>query len=140
MIQTLMLFLFIPLLAHAGWSEKAKTYLPKTVQSIIVQKTDRDTARKMLGKPDLVKGEKEYWAIDGFKYALELSFSNKKVSSVHYNFSPARFSVEELKGSIDPKLLKASPSSPHTTLVYEDKEGKMEVDLSTGKVESVRFP
>lgn len=125
--------------AFAGWAQKAKSHLPPKVQALELGKSDREAARKALGKPDLVRGDKEYWIIDGFKYALELTYKNNKLSSLHYNFSRNGFPVETLKGDFDPKLLKASPTAPHTSLMYEDKEGKIEVEMATGKVESLRF-
>lgn len=138
-MRILFLFFFISFTAHAEWASKVRQHLPLKVSSIIVGKTDREGARKLLGNPALIKGGKEYWIFDDFKYALELTYQGNKVSSLHYNFSKNKFSIEDLKKEIDPKLLKTSPSSPHTSLVYEDKEGKMEVELATGKVESVRF-
>lgn len=125
--------------SFAGWQEKVKPHLPTKVSSLVIGKTDRESARKSLGKPDLVRGEKEYWIVDGFKYALELSFADNKLKTLHYNFPKKNLKVEDLKSEIDPKLIKSSPNSPHTTMVYEDKEGKMEIELSTGKIESVRF-
>ena len=125
--------------SFAGWQEKVKPHLPAKVSSLVIGKTDRETARKTLGKPDLVRGDKEYWIIDGFKYAVELSFADNKLKTLHFNFPKKNLSVESLKSEIDPKLLKSSQNSPHTTMVYEDKEGKLEIELSTGKIESVRF-
>ncbi len=123
----------------AGWSEKAKTHLPKDLRALELGKTNRESARKTLGKPDLVRGDKEYWVREGFKYAVELTYKDNKLATLHYNFPKKDFSLEDLKADIDPKLLKSSSTAPHTSLVYEDKEGKLEVDLSSGKVESVRF-
>lgn len=140
-MKVCVLFLFlISLPALGGWSQKARSFLPKKVALIEPGKTDREGARKLLGKPDLVKGGKEYWVVDGFKFAVELSYQENKVSSLHYNFPEKKFGLEALKGGVDPKLLKRSPVSPHTSLVYEDAEGKMEVELTSGQVESVRFP
>ena len=135
----ILLSVLISFHTFAGWTEKAKSHLPPKVQTLELGKSDRDSARKALGKPDLVRGDKEYWIIDGFKYALELTYKNNKLATLHYNFSRNGFPVEKLKGEFDPKLLKASTSSPHTSLMYEDKQGKMEVEMATGKVESVRF-
>ncbi len=135
----IVLSLLISSSVFAGWSEKAKAHLPKDLRTLELGKTNRDSARKSLGKPDLVRGDKEYWIRDGFKYAVELTYKDNKLSSLHYNFTKKDFPLEELKADIDPKQLKSSPTAPHTTLVYQDKEGKLEVELSTGKVESVRF-
>lgn len=137
------ILLMLMLISHAeasGWSRKVRTHLPEKVTKIETGKTDRTTARKILGMPDLVRGDREYWALGGFKYSLELTFEGSKVKTVHYNFSEKKPSLEEFKSLIDPKLLKPSQHEPHTALVYEDEEGKLEVDLSTGKIISLRYP
>lgn len=140
-MKSFLLFLALTSLsAHAGWSDKARSFLPAKVQLIVSGKTDREAARKILGKPALARADKEYWIIDDFKYALELTYKNNKVAGLHYNFPKTKFSLEDLKKDIDPNRLKSSPTSPHTSLIYEDKEGKMEVDLTSGQVESVRLP
>lgn len=131
--------LFVSLSAHAGWLEKVQAKLPEKVRQIKPGKTDRTEARKFLGKPDLVHGDKEYWIFDGFKYALELTYTKNKVSSVHFNFPQKNFSMESLSKDVNPKLIRTSPSAPHTSLIYEDKEGKMEIELTSGLIESVRF-
>lgn len=135
----ILISLLISFSALAGWQEKVKSHLPAKLSSLTPGKTDREAARKSLGKPDLTRGEKDYWIIDGFKYAVELSFADNKLKTVHYNFPKKKLSIESFKSEIDPKLIKSSPNSPHTTMVYEDKEGKMEIELSTGKIESVRY-
>lgn len=125
--------------AFAGWSEKVKSHFPKKMNSLVIGKSDREAARKSLGKPDLVRGDKEYWIIDGFKYAVELTYKNNKLETLHFNFPKKTLAMEDLKSDIDPKLLKSSPDQPHTALIYEDKEGKLEVELTSGKIESVRL-
>ncbi len=139
MKKLLLLSLLISLPVLAGWSEKVKTHLPQKIQSFEIGKTDRESARKALGKPDLVRGDKEYWIIDGFKYAVELTYVKNKLASLHYNFPKKKFNIDALKSEIDPKLIKASPTAPHTTLLYQDKSGKLEIELTSGDVESVRL-
>ena len=139
MKKLILLSLLVSVPALAKWSEKVKTHLPSKIQSLTIGKTDRDSARKIMGKPDLVRGDKEYWVIDGFKYALELTFVNNKLTSLHYNFPKKKLNIEDLKAQFDPKLMKSSPTAPHTMMMYQDKEGKMEVELTSGDVESVRF-
>ncbi len=137
------MFIFLSLLvsfpALAGWSEKVKTHLPQKLQSFEIGKTDRESARKALGKPDLVRGDKEYWIMDGFKYAVELTYVKNKLTTLHYNFPKKKFNIDALKSEMDPKLIKASPTAPHTTLLYQDKSGKLEFELTSGDVESVRL-
>lgn len=135
----MMMTLLISFSAWAGWTEKVRTKLPQKVQSISLNTTSREEAIKKLGKPDLTVGEKDYWVMDGFKYALELTYKSGKVVTLHYNFPEKKISLDDLKGEIDPKLMKASTTSPHTVNTYQDKEGKLEVELSTNKIESVRF-
>lgn len=139
MKKLILLSLLISFSAFAKWSEKVKTHLPTKLQALSIGKTDRDSARKTLGKPDLVRGDKEYWIMDGFKYALELTYEKNKLTSFHYNFPKKKLNIEDLKSQIDPKLLKASETAPHTTMMYQDKEGKLEVELTSGDIESVRF-
>ncbi len=139
MKKLIFLSLFVSLPVLAGWSEKVKTHLPSKLQTLSIGKTDRESARKTLGKPDLVRGDKEYWVMDGFKYALELTYDKNKLTTFHYNFPKKKLNIEAIKTQIDPKLLKASETAPHTTLMYQDKEGKLEVELTSGDVESVRF-
>lgn len=125
--------------SFAGWQEKVKPHLPPKIKLLTIGKTDRDSARKALGKPDLARGDREYWVIDGFKYAVELTYADNKLKTIHFNFSKKVLNIGELKNDIDPKLIKSSAQSPHTTMVYEDKEGKIEIELSSGKIESVRL-
>ena len=139
MKKLILLSLLVSFPAHAKWSEKVKTHLPSQLQSLTIGKSDRNSARKALGKPDLVRGDKEYWVMDGFKYAVELTYTKEKLSSLHYNFPKKKLNIDALKAEIDPKLLKASTTAPHTMMSYQDKEGKMEVELTSGDVESVRF-
>lgn len=139
MKKLFLLALLFSLPAFAGWSEKVKSHLPQKLQTLELGKTDRESARKALGKPDLVRGDKEYWIIDGFKYAVELTYAKNKLTSFHYNFPKKKLNIDVLKTEIDPKLLKASPTSPHTNLLYQDKTGKLEIELTSGDVESVRF-
>ena len=139
MKKLILLSLLVSLPVLAGWSEKVKTHLPQKLQSIEIGKTDRESARKTLGKPDLVRGDKEYWVIDGFKYAVELTYVKNKLTTLHYNFPKKKLNIDALKPEIDPKLIKASPTAPHTTLLYQDKSGKLEFELTSGDVESVRF-
>lgn len=139
-MKTLIVFtLLFTTSAFAGWTEKARTHLPKDLRTLELGKTNRESARKALGKPDLVRGDKEYWIREGFKYAVELTYKDNKLATLHYNFPKKDFALEEIKADIDPKLIKASPTAPHTSLVYQDTEGKLEIELTTGKVESVRF-
>jgi hypothetical protein len=130
---------FFSFSAWSAWTDKVKAKLPKKVQNISIGTTSRDEARKTLGAPDMTVGEKDYWVIGGFKYALELTYKSNKVVTLHYNFPEKNISLEDLKGEIDPKLMKASTTSPHTINTYQDKLGKLEVELSTGKIDSVRF-
>lgn len=135
----LSLCILVSLPSFAGWTEKVKSQLPSKLSTLLIGKSDRDSVRKSLGKPDLVRGDKEYWTMDGFKYALELTYKKNVLETLHYNFSKKSLSLHDFKNNIDPKLLKASPTQPHTALFYEDKEGKLEIEASSGKIESVRF-
>lgn len=125
--------------SFAAWTEKVKSQLPSKFSELLIGKSNRDSVRKILGKPDLVRGDKEYWIMDGFKYALELSYKKNVLETLHYNFPKKSLTINDLKNDIDPKLLKASTTQPHTGLVYEDKHGKLEVEASSGKIESVRL-
>lgn len=132
-----MVLISFPVLAK--WTEKVKSHLPQKLHSLAIGKTDREGARTALGKPDLVRGDKEYWVVDGFKYALELTYVRNRLTSIHYNFPKKKLNIDVLKTDLDPRLLQSSPSAPHTNLSYEDKEGKLEIELTSGDVESVRF-
>ncbi len=139
-MKTLLFFtLFITLQVHAKWTDKVKPYLPQKLQNLELGKTDRENARKALGKPDLVRGDKEYWVLDGFKYAVELTYVKNKLTSLHYTFPKNKLNIDAVKSEIDPKLLKSSVTAPHTHLLYQDSAGKLEVELTSGDVESVRF-
>jgi hypothetical protein len=139
MKKFLLFTFFISLPVLAKWTDKVKTHLPPNLQTLELGKTDRQSARKILGNPDLVRGDKEYWVMDGFKYAVELTYINNRLKSLHYNFPKKKLNIDALKSEIDPKLLKSSPTAPHTNLLYQDKTGKLEVELTSGDVESVRF-
>lgn len=133
------LALLLTLPAFAKWTDTVRSRLPSNIQKLELGKTDRAAARKLMGAPQLTKGDKDYWIVDGFKYAVELSFEKNTLKRIHYNFPKKTMDLEELKKDIDPKKLKASSTSPHTILVYEDKDGKLEIELTSGKIESVRF-
>jgi hypothetical protein len=62
---------------HAGWQEDLFSLLPQKLQELQLNKTTPKDAALLIGKPALIKGEKQYWVYDDFKYALELTFKEQ---------------------------------------------------------------
>lgn len=99
---TLLIYMLISLsLASASeWSAEIERFLPQSVQSIEPGKTGQGKIHQEFGPPDFKKNGKEYWALNDFKYALEISYEDYKVKSYHYTFQkgPLVEEVASLKG------------------------------------------
>lgn len=133
------LILILPLLSMASsdWKEKAQALLPAKMKSFRVGQTTISEAEKKLGKPDLVEGEKRYWKQDGFKYAIELHFRGKVLSSLHYTFTGKRPGLDQLQGSMTVEDLKGDPASHY--LILKEKTAEIVVDPATKTLVSVRL-
>lgn len=136
-MKTLSFFLlFLSMNAFAGRQE-ILSLLPVKLQKLSISKTSLKEAQKLLGKPDYVEGEKQYWVEKGFKYAIELTFKDSKLVSLHYSFPvkpdakviQKEFKEDDFKPfTHDVNLLKAT--SEHEEVV---------INVASKKLESVRI-
>ncbi|MFL5785263.1 MAG: hypothetical protein ACJ76H_11670 [Bacteriovoracaceae bacterium] len=131
-----MLFLFMSLSSFAGEAE-IKSLLPKRVQELTIGKTTSTAAVEILGMPDLVKGPKQYWAEDGFKYAIELTFAKGRLASLHYSF-PKRPDSSVLKDEFKEEDFKPVAGKQDLRMATRD-HAEVVVNVAQKKIESVRI-
>jgi hypothetical protein len=138
MMKTILslLFLVMSFSAFAGEAE-IRSLLPKRLQGLEIGKTTITQAVDVLGMPDLVKGPKQYWAEDGFKYAIELTFEKRKLVSLHYSF-PKRPDASVLKDEFKEEDFKPVAGDDRLRKATRD-HSEVVVNTAQKKVESVRI-
>lgn len=90
---------------------------------------------KIFGKASKVIKNVHYYAFDGFKFPLAVTYKNKKVISIHYRVLKKKSSIEELRSlgikyKIDPMyshdtLFKVHLNLQKLTLTYKKTSGKL---------------
>jgi len=140
-----MLFLFISLnsLAANSWQDEMRSLLPAPLSTFVSGTTTLESVNKALGKAQLVKGSKHYWERGGLKYALEITFKSKKISSLHFTFTGSRPSFEGLLNKI--KLEDATPypssgGSAGRFLKFQKNGTELILDPLSKTIYSVRLP
>lgn len=125
--------LFISFQCLGAWKKELEAHLPESVQSLKPGQTTKSKATELLGKPDLSKNGKDYWEMEGFKYALELTYQDGKIRSIHYNFKQGPL-LKDLP-SLDEGMFKANPQSS-VERIYSGKGFNITYSLSTGRITS----
>ncbi|MBA2406207.1 MAG: hypothetical protein H0V66_15635 [Bdellovibrionales bacterium] len=101
-------------LAAAGWQQTVRSLLPSPLLDFTPGKTSLKQVEKKLGKAQLVQGSNYYWERNGLKYAIELTFKNKLLQSMHFTFSD-KPKVEILKEEIKIKDFRPYPQAGKST-------------------------
>ncbi len=144
MLRLAMLLLLLSLnSADTSWQEEVKSLLPPPLSAFTAGVTTLATVEKALGKAQLVNGSKHYWERDGLKYALEMTFKSKKLSSLHYTFTGNRPSFINVIKKIDLKDFGPHPSSGRSAgrfLKYKEKSSELILDPLSKTIYSVRLP
>ena len=141
----LIFFLILSLLPALGsdlkWSQKINSFLPKAVAKIEIKKSHRSDIEKFLGKANLIEGDKNYYELDGFRYALEIVFKQDIVSEFSYTFIKNRPTFKELKLNLDLKKLSPYPKSVSSSRYFQhsDSEGDIVIDPISKDIYSVRL-
>lgn len=98
------------------------------------QYNESDVAN-LFGKANKVDKNIHYYAFDGIKYPLAITYKNKKVISLHYRLLTKKSSIDDLRSSgikykLDPMhshdtLFKAYISTDNLTLTFKKASGKL---------------
>jgi len=143
---TFWLILFNIMSAHAladNLSERLESTLPKPIRALKIHSTTLNEAKVILGKPALVEGEHYYWAYQGMKYSLALTFSQKTLSLIQYHLVDAKPEIEFFKPFIQASDLKSIPqpgnSSETGALRYSKNGMSFEFSPVTKKLEFVEI-
>jgi hypothetical protein len=142
-LAMLVLFLSFNTLAETSWQEEVKSLLPPPLSTFTAGVTTLDTVQKSLGKAQLVNGSKYYWERGGLKYALEISFKSKKLSSIHFTFTGNRPSFENVIKKVNLKNFAPHPSKGKSAgrfLKYKEKNSELTLDPLSKTIYSVRLP
>ena len=145
MLRLAMLLLFLSLnsLAATSWQEEAKSLLPPPLSAFTSGVTTLATVEKALGKAQLVNGSKHYWERDGLKYALEITFKSKRLTSLHFTFTGNRPSFEKILKKVDLKKFGPHPTDGKSAgryLKFNEKNSEIILDPLSKTVYSVRLP
>ena len=133
------IFFFLITNASAqSWQKKVSTLLPKSLRELQIGKSTISDVEKKIGKANLVEGVHHYWEVDGFKYAVTLTFKKRNLDSIHYIFTKERPSWDLVKDQLrDPRAL-----VPFNTRYQLLKDGTSElvIDPATKTIYSVKLP
>jgi hypothetical protein len=114
--------------------------LPIPLQFIEMGKTQMNDVEKKLGKAALIEINKHYYDLDGFKYSLEITYKNKRVTQVYFTFTKNRPSFENF--NIDKKDLSSYPTSGGAAgrfLKYQEIDGEIIIDPIEKNIYAVRI-
>lgn len=134
-----MMSLLISSFASAAWREDVTKLLPPSLQELKLGTSTLKDVEDRIGKPALVRGTQHYWVYEGFEYALELTFENGKMNSLHFTFPSKAPSLAQLKTKLKAKDFRPSPEAPKKLLRYEDKTGSLTIDMTKQTIHSVRL-
>lgn len=126
--------------AEASWQNYLHSQIPLPLKFLLVKKTKLKEVEKQLGKASLVEKNKHYYEQGGFKYSLEIVYSNDVVQEVSYTFINNRPDFGSLKVNLN-KLTNypTSGGAAGRYLKYADKFGEVIVDPIERNIYSVRF-
>ena len=141
----LLILLLLPftLFASTTWRNSAQRLLPDPLQKFELHKTSLSEVEKKLGTADLIEGNKYYWEKDGLKYALQLTFNQKKIlKTLHYTFTKDAPSVDKVIEQIDLKKFGPHPAEGRSIgrfLITREKDGELIIDPVSKTIHTVKL-
>jgi hypothetical protein len=121
------------------WKKVIVKKLPPPIAEIEINKTTLSTIEKSLGKAQLVEKEKHYYEVSGFKYGLEITYKNKKVSQYSYTFVKNRPSIVELNLKLEDFSSYNPQNLAHAKFLHSaDSEGEIIIDPVQKNVYSIK--
>lgn len=129
------------LYASDSWEKDVNKLLPMPLSAFPASTVTLKEVEAKLGKADLVEGAKYYWIKDGLKYAIELTFTEKKVlSALNYTFTKSPPSIESIKefkfSDLKPFVNQGKVSNRYFAL--EGKRTRLVIDPVSKTLYSVR--
>jgi|GEM_PF-2344471 len=140
-----LIILLIPLtlMAATPWRNSVQKLLPAPLQQFELNKTSLTDVESKLGKANLVEGNKYYWEKDGLKYALQLTFNQKKIlTTLHFTFPKDAPSVDKVMDQIDLKKFGPHPPEGRSVgrfLITKEKDGELIIDPISKTIHTVKL-
>lgn len=143
-MRILAIFLFsFGLMASTSWKSTLHENLPAPLSSFRPHQTTLKEVQALMGKADLVEKNSYYWEKDGLKYALQLTFNQKKIlTSLHYTFTKNKLSLDTIKDQIDLKRFSPYPTEGKSAgryLISKEKDVELTIDPISKTVRSVKL-
>ena len=120
---------------------RVQALLPAPIQSFQIHQTKLNSVENALGKADLIENGVYYWAFQGMKYSLALTFSKDVLDTLNFHYVEKNPTLKNFNGLVKKTELKAAyqPNRPSEVgaMLFSKNGIKLEFDPRDMKLESV---